>query len=302
MIPVYIIPTSTPVIGDTLREFFESSPLFIVESAPGLTRTIGVNELTTEANLIISALQDSREKYPDSYTITIKDTSVTTSSSSILSALIIDALSFNGDKIKIEKQYSCSCSNSSEESCDRKYTESSHCKCESNTLESYNYSFDKVEKINKRNVWEVAYLADWLDRCDLFRKLSKSTDLTKWVKTFSPNGVQTQLWSPRGRDVVLGRKPMRNGNFFTPIKFPLSQQLNLNIELGNISAITTSPPFFYFDETLATLTTDLDKSCFCRQPDETSSNGAITFSIFIILTGLLIVFAWFIYITWGKHY
>ena len=303
MIPVYIIPTSTPVGGDTLVEFFNSSSLFDVQDPPSLTKSIGVNELTSEANLIVSALDDSRKNYPDQYTITIKDTSVTTSNASILSALIIDALSFNGVKVSLEE------SDSETDSECRKYGSTDSCSCIDTDSSEYIsdcnckiYKDNSSKSNSKRNLWEVAYLADWLDRCDLFRKLSKSTDLTKWVKTFSPNGIQAQLWSPVGRDIVLGRTPMKSGNFFTPINAPLSQKLNKNIELGNISAITTSPPFFYFDETLATLTTDLDKSCFCRQPDSTSPNGAISFAVFAILASLLIVFAWFVYITWGKHY
>ena len=325
---VYIIPTSTPVLQETLVKFFESNSLFRVEEVPGLVKSIGVDSQTEEANLIVNVLNHARKNYPDSYVITIKDTSTTTSNADILGALLIDAISFN-EKIEITYSHSDSCeSHNSCESCDlsRKYnssdlytlesseeeriTDTSDTDCYLNT-KSYSHSpcnckssFDSIKLINnkKKHKWQVGYLADWLDRCDLFQKMSRSSDLIKWNKTFSPNGVQSIFWSPQGRDIILGKRPMNNGNFFTPIKFPLGQLLNENIEQGNINAIVTTPPFFYFDETLAETTIDLDKSCLCRQPDYEASNAGIATIIAIIIAVLIIALAWIVYVSWAKHY
>lgn len=297
-IPVYIIPTSTPVVEDTLIKFFESNEIFRLVEAPGNMNTIGVDDLTIEANMIINSLADARKRFPDSYVITIKDTSVTSSDADILAALLIDAISFNQDVIV--KHSKDSYSETESESSVRDYSCS----------ETYNlsdsdtgkYSSETYIKKKKKQKWQVGYLADWLDRCDLFQSLSSRKDLIKWVRTFSPNGIQANFWSPEGRDIVLGKRPMRNGEFFTPIRRPLSQLLNENIQKGNISAICTSPPFFLFDITLAQFNTDLDKNCFCRDLEEKAPNGAISFFIFLILSVLILAGAWFVYVTWAKHY
>jgi len=337
-IPVYILPTSNASTSDSLISFFNSNKLFILTSAPGLQRVLGVDNPTIEANQIITALDDARKKYPNAYPLLIKDSSLTSSNADILAALIIDAINLNKDlekvKCSIKKSESCinsdtydtsksSFAKSSESDVSSSLDsdsssktpskapscESDECSCET-SCESSEYfwklQFKKYNKKNKykknKRSWEIFYLANWLDRCDLYRSFSNADDLIKIAKTFSPNGLQAMLFSPRGRDMLLGRIPMRNHEFFTPIRFPLSQQLNENIQCGNISSITTTPNFFNYNVTLAKTKPDLLKLCECREPEEKFVANAIPLFWFLILGTFVVILAWFFYVTVGKKY
>lgn len=335
-IPVYIIPTSNPVVSESLEAFFDSNCLFNVVSKKTLKHSIGVETPTTEANLVIDALADARKRFPNDYPLIIKDTSVTTSTSNILSSIILEAIQLNGD-IKLSRlrcdsdsKSSCDCglkstetlssndSKSDKSSCDCKlkstetlssndstFSESS-CDSISNSSDQYIFNSKRKKKSKKKKYkktqWDIFYLADWLDRCDLYKSYTRLNELIKIVKTISPNGIQALLFSPRGRDIVLGVRPMNNGQLFTPINFPLTQQLNANIELKNISAITTTPNFFNFNVLNAKVVPDLLKTCECREPEINKSVGAIPFFWFIILSVIILTLAWYFYIMIGKYY
>ena len=296
---VYIIPTARPFNRKNLKKFFKSNDYFELVKAPCMDKYVGINDILTETNSIYSALGDSFKRCKESYVITILDTSITASTPEVLEELIRQIVP------------SCDCNNKcSDESDTECYERSEECSCDSltddltETDDKRSDSCNCHKKCDKKSKFDVAYLADWQDRCDLFEKLKcDKKSLIKWVKTLSPHGVQSLLWSPKGRDIVLGEKKMKNGKFFTPLRSSLSSQLNFNIEEGNLNALTTTPNFFFFDVNLAVTTFDLEKLCACREiREEEEEITPIPFTIFIVLTAIVIAFAWLAYTMWGKHY
>ena len=130
---------------------------------------------------------------------------------------------------------------------------------------------------------------------------SQGDSLIKIYKTFSPNGIQSLLLSPLGRDQILGYKPVKNGTYLQPLTTTLSQTLNENIEFGNISAITTSPLFFYYDVNQAKTVNDIQKLCQCRKPEFDTSPDAVPYLWAVILFSIIIVLGWFFYMTYAKN-
>ena len=142
----------------------------------------------------------------------------------------------------------------------------------------------------------------WLDRCDLYQELAKSDGVTKIVRTFSPLGLQAIMYSPVGRDIIIGKKPMVTKpyiEYFTPIEPPLGDQLNKEISSGNLSAICMVPNIFEYNVLLAQTDSDLFKMADCRlaedPEEETHSPGIAPFLWFVCIVIGIILFAWFFY-------
>ncbi len=163
---------------------------------------------------------------------------------------------------------------------------------------------NKDNKYCKKHNWQLCYLTKWLDRCDLYKEEAKIKGVTKIVKTFSPLGIQSILFSPEGRDIIIGKHRMNNGKFFIPpINSPLGDQFNLNIGLGNINATCVVPNLFNFNVMLSTNDIDFLKQCECRQPttEQSKGPGAIPFLWFVIVMASVILLAWFFYQIVGKE-
>ncbi|GAH47443.1 unnamed protein product [marine sediment metagenome] len=199
---------------------------------------------------MIDALENSHIYYPDQYSILIKNSSVTNSTSNEIANLVLLAISLNKNGCK-------------------------------------------------KDNWELCYLCRWLDRCDLYTELAKLDGVTKVVRTHSPLGLQAIMYSPVGRDIVLGHRRMKDGDYFTPIETSLGDQLNREISLGNISAACMIPNLFEFNVMLARTELDIFKLSDCRLPaeeiEEESSPGIIPFLWFVSITVGIILFAWFFY-------
>lgn len=155
-----------------------------------------------------------------------------------------------------------------------------------------------ILKITEFGEWDICYLTRWLDLCNLYCDPIKVKGSMKViVKTFSPNGTQALLFSPKGRERIIGRKKLRNGKYFTPIQIPLSSKLNQEISDKNLSAVCTVPNSFEFDVFRATKTSDLAKLSDCRRPEPEDSNpGAIPLIWFILIVVVVIMVAWALYV------
>ena len=117
-----------------------------------------------------------------------------------------------------------------------------------------------IRKVKEFGEWDVCYLTRWLDLCNLYKDPIKIKGSMKViVRTLSPNGTQALLFSPEGRDIVIGRKKMKNGKYFTPIQIPLGSKLNQEISNKNLFALCTFPKEFEFDVFQTTKTSDLAK-------------------------------------------
>ncbi len=145
--------------------------------------------------------------------------------------------------------------------------------------------------------WHFCYLTRWLDRCELYRHpVPVSGTMTTLVETKSPNGTQAILFSPLGRDVIIGRRKMNNGLYFTPIQVPLGTKMNRSIVDGFTTAICAVPNQFEFDVLQATNTADLAKLSDCQRPEPTTRASAIPLFWFIIVVLAVILIAWALWV------
>jgi len=147
--------------------------------------------------------------------------------------------------------------------------------------------------------WDFFYLTRWLDLCDLYTNPVKvKNSMNKVVESFSPNGTQAILFSQSGRDIVIGKRKMRNGQYFTPITIPLSSKLNEEITLRNVKAVVTAPNLFEFDVFQALTTADLAKLSDCRRPqfiEDNPSAGNISILWFVVVVIIVLLLAWALY-------
>jgi hypothetical protein len=133
-----------------------------------------------------------------------------------------------------------------------------------------------VEKIIRstieRDGWDICYLCKWLDRCDLYTNTQRIEDTSLTiVSSQSPNGTQALLFSPHGRNILIGKAQMRdsteNGREFSFNEMSVSDALNKNILNGGLSATCIVPNLFDFDMTLASSMEDMKKALPCQIND-----------------------------------
>jgi len=181
------------------------------------------------------------------------------------------------------------------------------------TVSTSEQIYQLLNQATEQAGWELFYLTKWLDRCDLYGIPQNVKNKTyTFINTFSPNGFQAIMFSPRGRDVILGEIPMKNGKLFPPVTQPIEIQLNSNIANGNIIAISTVPNAFEYDISLATNTADFEKANLCSDVSLTggiNQNGGsgteqtgmsfIWYVIIIIMVILIVVALWYLF--GGNH-
>ena len=247
-IPVYILPSPEPNTSKIyLYKLFKQSSLFTVVDPPHY-RDAGYYDGYNESRNVISALEHSYLYYPHSYSIIIKDSSVTNSNIHIIENLVESAIELN-----------------------RK----------------------------KRDVWDLCYLCRWLDRCDLYKELVREKGITKIVRTHSPLGIQSIMFSPKGRNITLGYDRMKNHEYFTPIEANLGDQFNREISLGNLKAVCMVPNLFDYNVMLAKSELDYLKLSNCRgsaqnvEPEK--FRGAVPLVWYLVITIGVVALAWFFY-------
>lgn len=153
--------------------------------------------------------------------------------------------------------------------------------------------------------WDLCYLCRWLDRCDLYTDKKPITGRTTLIaKTQSPQGVQAIMFSPIGRDRVLGTARLSNGDTFTPIRKPLGVQLNEVITSGALTATCIVPNLIEYDITASTRSSDYLKLNECEVNGSTPTpptpdNGPKFkfnmkwFWIILIIVALLLLVLWY---------
>jgi len=115
--------------------------------------------------------------------------------------------------------------------------------------------------------WQVCYLCRWRDQCNLYsdkRPIEGTSSLL--VKTKSPHGTQAIMFSPSGREIILGHAPMKNSQTFTPITKPFEVQLNEAIANDWIDATCIVPNLIEYDITAAKSPDDYLKTHDCVPP------------------------------------
>jgi len=143
--------------------------------------------------------------------------------------------------------------------------------------------------------FHVCYLCKWNDKCQLHsrRKKIKGT-MSSLVKTQSPHGIQALLFTPDGRDVILGVKPMKNGEFFKA-RESLGKSLNVHIVKGNLDAFCVVPNLIAYDIGLALDDRDYLKANECSPVLAFGVSGSSSINIYVaalVIVILLILIIW----------
>jgi hypothetical protein len=114
------------------------------------------------------------------------------------------------------------------------------------------------------------------------------------VRTQSPNGIQAMIFSTRGRDIILGQLPMRNGKKFN-VNMPLSDRMNQEIFNGNIVATCIVPNLFDFNLFKSKSVKDYDKLRPCGDQQTVANDFSNNFSAYWWFIGavvLIFIIAW----------
>lgn len=153
-----------------------------------------------------------------------------------------------------------------------------------------------VSYVKGKNDSDLLYLCKWMDRCDLYtNKEQVLTGGSMVVKTQSPNGIQCLMFSPNGRDIVLGKKKMKNGKKFELIKeLDLGYSLNQEIMNGNIDANCLVPNLVDYDPTAAKCNGDYAKTKECEDinnPNQNTGTSSFWWIIILIIILIIIIFA-----------
>lgn len=145
--------------------------------------------------------------------------------------------------------------------------------------------------------FDVCYLCVWDDKCQLHTDKKEVGDGLSLVTTQAPQGLQCILFSPSGRDIVLGNKPMKNGELFA-CKSCLASSLTEAIFNGNLTAACFSPSLLHFDINYAVTNDDFNKRRQCEQVN-TRQLGEVKMGyseLYWVLIALAIVVIFFIII------
>ena len=186
-----------------------------------------------ENNRFQWALQDAATKYPNSYVIIAKDTSVSSGSANRIASIVSAAINANN---------------------------------------------------KRKHPWDIFYLCNWEDRCDLYNEKQPITDMTTvLVDSLSPHGLQAVMFSPHGRDKVLGRKQLANGSTFPILQdntysaASLDEGLNNAVKNKHLTAISAVPNVVEYDVTAARGDDDYRKLNRCLTNATNSSNNSSNF-------------------------
>lgn len=106
---------------------------------------------------------------------------------------------------------------------------------------------DIIKKCIAVKNFDLAYLFKYNDKCQMHNEI-ESYGSTAIVECHAPRGLEAILYSPSGRDIILGKRPMKNKSKFH-YKKSLENMLNKSIYNGDLKCISVSPNLFEYDIT-----------------------------------------------------
>lgn len=167
--------------------------------------------------------------------------------------------------------------------------DSSMCLSGSNTI--YNVVSEALN--NNDHNFDVCYLCKWKDKCHFYtnrQQISKTS--YSLVKTRNAHGCQALMFTPQGRDIILGVKPMRNGEFFKG-RVSFDKTLHTHVANGSIIASTISPNLFTYNLGLAVNDEDFLKVNECdaihlNKASKSPINYYVAVLILVILFALIV--------------
>jgi len=147
----------------------------------------------------------------------------------------------------------------------------------------YNDLYPIFKQARKINDWDICYLCKWMDDKDS-QEIIKEMDTMDIVKSYSPHGIQALMFSPEGRNRLLGIKPLRNDDYF---EFGnLNKILNYHIENENLHAITYSKNIFIYDPSKCRGEQDLIKFNMYRPPKSKYITKPLSIYLYITIVGI----------------
>jgi len=165
---------------------------------------------------------------------------------------------------------------------------------------------DAITQTIKKKKWDILYLCRWLDRCKDNSDIERLDGYSGYiVKTMSPHGLQALMFSPSGRDKILGYKRMNNGKLFGKRKVhPLDIMLNDHIGEDNLSAYALGNNLIEYDLSHARTTRDYLRLAQCEVDSKVHKEENITnFSIWwfvLIVVAVAIIILIFANVNLGK--
>ena len=157
------------------------------------------------------------------------------------------------------------------------------------------YLASLISRITSRADIDIFYLSKYLDRCDLYdhqeRLAMDGQDNGLLLsQTYQPNGIQALMFSPYGRDVVLGQQEGRRGRKIAPFNQPLNSGIRQAVANGDLSAFTVSPNIFSFDLSRSRDASDLMRlnECLPSPTSNTTTSSSVWWFIIIIVIVLII--------------
>src|SRR4030043_1015589 len=103
---------------------------------------------------------------------------------------------------------------------------------------------DTIQNFIKKDNYDLAYLFKYDDKCQMHTPVD-TCESSFIVNSYSPRGLDAILYTPDGRDKILGLKPMKNKKKFKPKN--LEENLNKEIFEGNLKALAISPNLFDYN-------------------------------------------------------
>lgn len=158
---------------------------------------------------------------------------------------------------------------------------------------------DIVSHVKQKGNFDVSFLSVWQQRCDLYtNKEQVMSNGSMIVKTQSSSGIQAVMFSPEGRDIILGKTRMKDGQYFKLEKAnDIGFSMNKEILNGNIGATCLVPNLINFDPTTAKSNTDYEKTRQCADPktDPNQGTGLSSFWWILVLILIIILLIWGVY-------
>lgn len=101
-----------------------------------------------------------------------------------------------------------------------------------------------IENCLEMDTFDLAYLFKYHDKCQMHTSVSDCGQ-SSIVRTHSPKGLDAILYSPRGRDRVIGKKNLPNGKKLK--KKTLEKSMTNAIFEGQLYALAVTPNLFEYD-------------------------------------------------------
>lgn len=154
---------------------------------------------------------------------------------------------------------------------------------------------ETIKKCVSIHDFDLAYLFKYNDRCQMHSELANYGTISI-VNSHSPNGLEAILYSPSGRDMILGKRSLKNKKLFS-CKKGLESLLRKNIYDGNLRCIATTPNLFQYDilnNSLSYKEYHYRNECIPLQltPKAASVSGSRVLIVLVFIFLLIVATAW----------